>query len=357
MLRTVLCFMWSGRRAMAFAGSPFTRHWGLGYDRIVEELGVCAGRPLGKTEQRANRNLFDLLRNNFRDGEIVMPCNIGAKTFTTTEEMDKFMFWLDRHQISTADTLYRHLISHNWNLRSALKQLERWCQWRVAFRVQSILDEEFPDEVLDGFVSGLYGRDPIGFPIFFEKVLPDKSGPVVRRYPEEALRFQLWGIEWGRWQAIERLNRTAWTEAQLNAMKLRGGGSAVIDVSAMSWTTLANRPLMKFYEDLQAILNEKVPESVALLMYINCPWYFGAMWACFKPFVSEWIAKKIRIVRVPNTLKELDEEFGLDNVPAEFGGRGARGPFRSVAEEHRRYHAARRQGRPPPVACTEAAEA
>ena len=320
-------------------------HCGDAYDAILENLQWCAGRALGPKERHANRAVLERLGAALERGDVAVHADVRAAVAPRgvwgADEVGRLFAELDAQQWSTADTVYRHLASQHWNVDRTVGKLGKWLEWRAANAMPTLLDEEFPDELASVFNSGQYGLCPGGFPIYWDKPDPAALGPVVARDPERARRFQMWSIEWARWRASQRLQRTPWTQASLDAVHRRGGGTAVVDVSPLDWHVLAHRPLMHFWQDLQAMLNDMQPESVAQLWYVNAPWYYSAMWACFKPFVSEWIAKKVRIVRPPNTLKELGEELGLANVPPGWGGEGT-APWVPIAEQHRRYVRAKR---------------
>ena len=61
------------------------------------------------------------------------------------------------------------------------------------------------------------------------------------------------------------------------------------------------------------------PERLHKLIIINCPWYFPALYAIFKPFIDARTSEKFMILGkdfLPSVLEHID----ADQIPVEYGG-------------------------------------
>jgi hypothetical protein len=61
------------------------------------------------------------------------------------------------------------------------------------------------------------------------------------------------------------------------------------------------------------------PERLHRLYLINCPWYFPAIFAMFKPFIDQRTRDKFHVLG-SSYLNDLSEGIDLSEIPVEYGG-------------------------------------
>ena len=292
--------------------------------------------------------------------------------------MDKFLFWIDPSQHSTADTIYKHLVAKKFHLKKSLESLSDWCRWRISFGVQRILYEEFPTEVTqNGFRRcGFYGADTNGRPIYFDRRLACDNVDgmsnstsqserqqnlmglenILRNHGTKMLRFQLWGIEFSRWYFREKVLKQGasdnfqrafpkQTHAVANAQSsgsgstvtaidaatkvdpralVTSGSSVAIDLHGFSIGEVLSCPsLYQWAQECIPIIHEKYPLHIEKIYFLNVSPLMYAMWHyMLRPlgWGRTWMPayQGIYVWREGReTVEGLTTHIGLHNIPAD----------------------------------------
>lgn len=91
----------------------------------------------------------------------------------------------------------------------------------------------------------------------------------------------------------------------------------VFDMKHLSFTLDSSS--IQYTKTVLAVDEANYPERLKTLFMINCPWYFTAIYAMFRPFIDKKTAEKIVILGY-DYMDALQEHIDISEIPAELGG-------------------------------------
>ena len=197
------------------------------------ELQTFSG-PHEITDERRALNLktFDLLRchHNPNDGRsTVLP-------------------FADIHKKSDCDLIYRFLIAKKWNVGDTIKGLLEYDVWRREHRLNEILWEKFPTDIVTVISKQYKAFDRLGHPVFFDKINPALLPNLLAKYSQEQLlRVHFRMMEEGRRLCKEyRSDRV----------------TCLLDMSLLSLSLVANKAGIAYLREMARIDQLMYPSIV-----------------------------------------------------------------------------------------------
>ncbi|GLJ55065.1 hypothetical protein SUGI_1181950 [Cryptomeria japonica] len=205
--------------------------------------------------------------------------------------------------------LLKFLRARDFKVSDAFTMLKNTILWRKKFGADSILEEEFGNE-LDG-VAYMHGFDKEGHPVcynfygvFEDKELYNKTfGDDVKR--DKFLRWRVQFLEKG----IRQLSFSP------------GGINSMVQI-----TDFKNSPGLGKWEHRQAtkkavaLLQDNYPEFVAKKVFINVPWWYLALNTMISPFVTQRTKSKFVVARAARVSETLFKYISPEHVPVQYGG-------------------------------------
>eukprot|EP01112_Ceratiomyxa_fruticulosa_P002799 TRINITY_DN1302_c0_g1_i1.p1 TRINITY_DN1302_c0_g1~~TRINITY_DN1302_c0_g1_i1.p1 ORF type:complete len:509 (-),score=126.97 TRINITY_DN1302_c0_g1_i1:102-1628(-) len=208
----------------------------------------------------------------------------------------------NKNDVETRVVLLKFLRARDFKPEPAFQQLSDTLKWRKEFNVDNILNETFPDQFTSlGF---LHKTDKEGRPVMintYGNINPDAV------FGEGIDKFIRWRV-----QLMEK---------GMALLNMRDVENMIVihdyDGVAMSRTDARVKAASK---TIIQLFQNYYPETIARKVFVNVPWFFGALYSLFSSFTSERTRSKF-IVCTKGAIKEkLIEFIPVDNLPEEYGG-------------------------------------
>ena len=240
------------------------------------------------------------------------PYSIGPTERTLYHEVCEllvdFLPFKDPNKISDEDLAYRFLIAADWDAKAAAQMLRNYLQWRSEENMDGVLDESFPDEVVQGYLCSVEGVDREGRPVYWTK--PNQS-LLAKHMPTFGTPASL------RWAfyAAERARAAA---------KLAGKDRfiIVVDANDIGLRLLTTSACVYFIKDFAAATSSYYPELMMNLFVINTSTFFATVWNWARVLLPERVQLDVHVLG-EDFQAGLQEYIDADQIPQEFWGRGS----------------------------------
>jgi len=193
---------------------------------------------------------------------------------------------------------------------------------RKKYDLDNILDQKWDgqmteEEIFQIWPMFIYGRDPVGRPIVWDKAgcmdltLAKKFFLANAEQKEMIKIFYLRFLE-GINVVKNNIARDKGHPLYKQVCVYDMGGISILSINTA-------KDLMK---DLIQMAQLMYPESLKKMYLINCGWFFRGCWAIIKIFVDKLTQQKICLVG-GEWIKEMQKDgISLDQIPKSWGGQG-----------------------------------
>ncbi|KAM1484226.1 hypothetical protein TB2_035443 [Malus domestica] len=208
--------------------------------------------------------------------------------------------------------LLKFLRAREFDVYDAFEMLRNTLQWRKDNKVDSILDEEFGDDL--GSIGCMNGVGREGHPVCYSnfKLLGD-----------EGVYDKILGTEKNRDMFIRR--RVQLMEKAIQKLNFKPGGASSIllvnDLKDMPGPS--KKELRHATKQVVGILQDNYPEFVARNIFINVPfWYYAlsATSAVLLPFLTPRTNSKVVFARPSRVTEILLKYIAAEELPIHYGG-------------------------------------
>jgi len=93
----------------------------------------------------------------------------------------------------------------------------------------------------------------------------------------------------------------------------------IFDVAGVSVSDLKG-DVLKFIKATSKIMQDHYPEKSQVILVINAPMIFTAVWAIMKQFINERTQSKVRILSPGKTFGGMSEFIEAKDIPVKYGG-------------------------------------
>jgi hypothetical protein len=220
----------------------------------------------------------------------------------------------DIHKVSDADLIYRFLIAYRWHPQKSADAIRDYVEWRSAMNLNTVLWEEFPDEV-NAISPRFHGVDRFGNPVFYDRPSPAVIGRLLAHVPRETLlRTHFAMMERGR-----RLCKA------IGADRV----TCIVDLANLNMSIVTNPSAVGLLKEFSHLDQKFYPENMRTMILQNAGWTFSTLYKVIRPLLDVRVQKKIQIVRTGDAMvTDMEPWVDMSQVLEEFGGSS------SIGDEH-----------------------
>lgn len=204
--------------------------------------------------------------------------------------------------------LLKFLRARDFKVNDAYSMLKETVLWRKEFNADSLIDEQIDSTDYDS-VAYMHGCDKEGHPVCYNHygIFQDKE-LYQKTFGDEAqlnnfLRWRIQVLEKG----IQKLDFSA------------GGVHSMVQI-----TDLKDSPGFVKRRNITkkafTVLQDNYPELVAKQIFINVPWYFGALYSLHGKIVTPRSKSKVVVARPGKVTETLFKYISPEHVPVQYGG-------------------------------------
>ncbi|GFT32504.1 SEC14-like protein 2 [Nephila pilipes] len=212
------------------------------------------------------------------------------------------------------DSLFqRFLRARSYNLDAAEDMLLKHLHWRKVNKVDTILTEYKPSEVLEKYMAmSSLGFDKEGFPVSYcEYGNIDTKGLAKCVKKTEITTFIMRHLE----NDVQSLKK----QSEKFGKKL-DRWSYIFNYENFTFANATDKLSIEVLINLIKMYDANYPERLKTGYLINASFYFTICWAVIKPFLSPATYNKIKIFGKDGWQEELRKDIGADTLPAFLGG-------------------------------------
>lgn len=203
--------------------------------------------------------------------------------------------------------LLKFLRAREFKVNDALSMLKDTLIWRKDFMADSLIDEETLNEF--DSVAYMHGLDKEGHPVCYNHygVFQDKE--LYQKTFEDEAQFKNF-LRW-RIQVLEKgIQKLDFSPSGVHSMV------QITDFKDspgfVKWMNIMRKPLN--------LLQDNYPELVAKQIFINVPWYFGALYPVFGKRLTPRSKSKVVVARPGKVTETLFKYISPEYVPVHYGG-------------------------------------
>lgn len=203
--------------------------------------------------------------------------------------------------------LLKFLRAREFKVNDALSMLKDTLIWRKDFMADSLIDEETLNEF--DSVAYMHGLDKEGHPVCYNHygVFQDKE--LYQKTFEDEAQFKNF-LRW-RIQVLEKgIQKLDFSPSGVHSMV------QITDFKDspgfVKWMNIMRKPLN--------LLQDNYPELVAKQIFINVPWYFGALYPVFGKRLTPRSKSKVVVARTGKVTETLFKYISPEYVPVHYGG-------------------------------------
>lgn len=224
--------------------------------------------------------------------------------------------------LNTSDVM-RFLMARKGDVEKTKAMILAWYEWYKAplpgstATPENILSAPDPQEEVyrDLLPHTNNCKDMVGRPVYWERtgIISARMGEILSKLSCDDIV-----IRHVRQQEmmVARLNTGSAGRDASNTMK----GIIVFDLQGMAYNI--NPTAMTAFKRTLQIDQAYYPERLHRLYFINCPWFFQAVWVMMKPWLDAVTAEKIQLLG-KNYYTELCKVISPKDIPQEYGGERA----------------------------------
>ncbi|XP_071323028.1 SEC14-like protein 2 [Trachinotus anak] len=207
--------------------------------------------------------------------------------------------------------LLRWLRARSFNVQKAEAMIRKHVEFRKQMRVDSIISDWKPPEVIEKYVSGgMCGYDREGSPIWYDVIGPlDPKGLLLSATKQDFLKTKI--------RHTEMLRR----ECQRQSEKLGKNIESITLIYDCEGLGLKHvwKPAIEAYGEILTMFEENYPEGLKRVFLIKAPRMFPMAYNLIKHFLCEETRRKI-IVLGSNWQEVLRAHIDPEQLPVVYGG-------------------------------------
>ncbi|XP_069022230.1 SEC14-like protein 2 isoform X1 [Embiotoca jacksoni] len=207
--------------------------------------------------------------------------------------------------------LLRWLRARSFNVQKAEAMIRKHVEFRRQLKVDSIISDWKPPEVIEKYVSGgMCGYDREGSPIWYDVIGPlDPKGLLLSASKQDFMKTKI--------RHTEMLRR----ECQRQSEKLGKNIEAVTLIHDCEGLGLKHiwKPAIEAYGEILTMFEDNYPEGLKRVLLIKAPKIFPMAYNLIKHFLCEETRRKIIVVG-SNWKEELHKHIDPDQLPVVYGG-------------------------------------
>lgn len=207
--------------------------------------------------------------------------------------------------------LLRWLRARNFSIEKAETMIRKHVEFRKQMRVDSIIDDWTPPEVIEKYVSGgMCGYDREGSPIWYDVIGPlDPKGLLQSATKQDFLKTKI--------RHTEMLRR----ECKQQSEKLGKNIESITLIYDCEGLGLKHmwKPAIETYGEVLTMFEDNYPEGLKRVFLIKAPTIFPMAYNLIKHFLCEETRRKI-IILGSNWKEVLRKNIDPEQLPAVYGG-------------------------------------
>lgn len=215
------------------------------------------------------------------------------------------------HWKNDPSEVVRFLRARPSDVDAAERMFRNMIAWRLANRVDTILQDYEPPPIMWAYYPGAVLRDfdRAGDPVYVGRIgVTDGVGMLQRFGRDEMIRHAIWIREFvsrGEW--IQRYETRQGRPVRRVTL--------VEDLQGLSVSHL-NRQLLSVYGEIMRLDQDNYPETAKKLIIIRAPLLFRTIWKMAKFFFDPGVVEKMVFVSAKHTAKVLEEYLDLHILPS-----------------------------------------
>uniref|UniRef100_A0AAX7VUP2 CRAL-TRIO domain-containing protein n=1 Tax=Astatotilapia calliptera TaxID=8154 RepID=A0AAX7VUP2_ASTCA len=207
--------------------------------------------------------------------------------------------------------LLRWLRARSFNVHKAESMIRKHVVFREQMKVDTILSDWKPPEVIEKYVSGgMCGYDREGSPVWYDVIGPlDPKGLLMSATKQDFLKTKIQNTEMLRQECQKQSEKLGkYIESITLIYDCEGLGLKHI------W-----KPAIETYGEILTMFEDNYPEGLKRVFLIKAPKMFPVAYNLIKHFLCEETRRKI-IVLGSNWQEVLREHIDPDQLPVVYGG-------------------------------------
>uniref|UniRef100_A0AAR2II22 SEC14-like lipid binding 7 n=1 Tax=Pygocentrus nattereri TaxID=42514 RepID=A0AAR2II22_PYGNA len=184
-------------------------------------------------------------------------------------------------------------------------------EFRKHMKVDSILEDWMPPEVIERYVSGgMCGYDREGSPVWYDVIGPlDPKGLLMSASKQDFLRTKIRDSEFLRRECLRQSEKL---EKPVEAITL------IYDCEGLGMKHMY-KPAVEAYGEILTMFEDNYPEGLKRVLVIKAPKIFPIAYNLIKHFLCEETRRKIIVVG-SNWKDVLQKYVAPDQLPVAYGG-------------------------------------
>ncbi|XP_059894509.1 SEC14-like protein 2 isoform X1 [Gadus macrocephalus] len=207
--------------------------------------------------------------------------------------------------------LLRWLRARGFNVTKSEAMIRKHVEFRRKMRVDGIISEWDPPEVIKKYVSGgMCGYDREGSPVWYDVIGPlDPKGLLLSATKQDFLKTKI--------RHTEMLHRECCRQSE----KLGKNVEAITLIYDCEGLGLKHiwKPAIEAYGEILTMFEENYPEGLKRVFLIKAPMMFPMAYNLIKHFLCEETKRKIMVLG-GNWQEELQKHVNKDQLPVIYGG-------------------------------------
>ncbi|KAG7322485.1 hypothetical protein KOW79_013831 [Hemibagrus wyckioides] len=207
--------------------------------------------------------------------------------------------------------LLRWLRARNFNILKAEAMLRKHLEFRKRLKVDSILEDWKPPEVIENYVSGgMCGYDREGSPVWYDIIGPlDPKGLLMSASKQDYIKTKIRDCELLRRECLRQSEKLGKPVESI---------TLIYDCEDLGLKHIW-KPAVEAYGEILTMFEENYPEGLKRVLLIKAPKIFPIAYNLIKPFLCEETRRKIIIIG-SNWKEVLQKYVAPDQLPVIYGG-------------------------------------
>lgn len=207
--------------------------------------------------------------------------------------------------------LLQFLRARNFDLEKSSDMFRKHLEWRIKWKVDSILEDYTPSKILDMYYGGgIAGYDKVGDPILLDTAgHRDWKGLLYSVKGSEIMRHSAWQME-GFKTILQKQSEKIGRRVEQVTM--------IADLEGMGPHFLW-RPGLEYTKAAAAMFEQNYPETLKIVYLVNVPAIFHRIYHLAKFILKEEVRQKLQVLG-SNWKEELLEYIDADQLPVHWGG-------------------------------------
>ncbi|XP_058267548.1 SEC14-like protein 2 isoform X2 [Hemibagrus wyckioides] len=202
-------------------------------------------------------------------------------------------------------------VARNFNILKAEAMLRKHLEFRKRLKVDSILEDWKPPEVIENYVSGgMCGYDREGSPVWYDIIGPlDPKGLLMSASKQDYIKTKIRDCELLRRECLRQSEKLGKPVESI---------TLIYDCEDLGLKHIW-KPAVEAYGEILTMFEENYPEGLKRVLLIKAPKIFPIAYNLIKPFLCEETRRKIIIIG-SNWKEVLQKYVAPDQLPVIYGG-------------------------------------